>query len=210
MLELDNIKIGLGQRRFCFSVRASAGETVAIVGKSGAGKSTLLNLVAGFLQPDAGELRWQGQSLLALTPDLRPVTSLFQSGNLFEHLTVEKNVALGVDAGLALQASQWQQVEQALDSVGLAGMGKRLPARLSGGEQQRVGLARCLVRRQPILLLDEPYSALDAETRHSMLALTRAVTNAHNLCTLMVSHNPDDAQQLSARVATIVADTVSL
>ncbi len=209
MLQLNNAEVTLGQRHFVFSLIAQAGDTLAIVGKSGAGKSTLLNLVAGFLYPTAGDILWNSSSIVPLAPDQRPVTSLFQSGNLFDHLTIEKNVGLGLHPGLALDREQWKMVEAALEQVGLAGTGKRKPQTLSGGEQQRVALARCLARRQPILLLDEPYSALDADTRHQMLALTRQVVSTHNLCALMVSHNPDDAIQLNAKVVSIVADRLS-
>jgi thiamine transport system ATP-binding protein len=209
MLHVFEAEITLGERRFEFSLELSRGSTLAIVGKSGAGKSTLLNLIAGFLTPSAGDILWEGRSIVSLTPDRRPVTSLFQSDNLFEHINVERNVALGLDPGLALDRRQWVDVHQALDRVGLGSATKRMPGSLSGGERQRVGLARCLVRKQPVLLLDEPYSALDSETRQSMLELTLEVIQANNLCTLLVSHNRDDAVQLNASVVSIVADRLA-
>jgi len=210
MLQLSNTEITLGDRQFVFSMAVPRGRTLAIVGRSGAGKSTLLNLIAGFLTPTAGDILWEGQSILSLTPDRRPVTSLFQSDNLFEHLNIERNVALGLDPGLNLNRQQWGEVQDALCRVELAAAARRMPNSLSGGERQRVGLARCLVRRQPVLLLDEPYSALDSETRQSMLELTRDVISANELCTLLVSHNRDDALQLQADVVAITADRLSV
>lgn len=200
MLLLDRVTVALGELTFEFSLSVQPGETLAIIGKSGAGKSTLLNVISGFVPSRSGLLTWNGQSLTGMVPSQRPVTCLFQSDNLFAHLSVRKNIALGIDSGLSLTASQWDRVDGALLEVGLAGFGPRLPSALSGGEQQRVALARCLVRSQPVLLLDEPYSALDSETRHEMLDLTRKIASKQNLCTLLVSHNREDAELLNARV----------
>lgn len=203
MLAIDKAAVTLGERSFEFSLSVAEGEIIAIVGKSGAGKSTLLNMISGFTRLTSGDISWKGDSLIGLTPDARPVTSLFQSHNLFQHLSVEKNIALGLDTGLKLSETQWSQVHASLESVGLAGFGTRMPGNLSGGEQQRVALARCLVRNQPILLLDEPYSALDQSTREEMLELTLNIGKAQNLCTLVVSHNLNDAEALGATVVKI-------
>jgi len=203
MLQLEKAQVSAGPNHYEFTLQASPGEVVAIVGKSGAGKSTLLNLIGGFLPLDAGTITWNGRSMDGLSPAQRPITCLFQDGNLFSHLSVRKNVALGINSALKLDTDQWTLVDQSLDEVGLSGFGSRRPKQLSGGEQQRVGLARCLVRQQPLLLLDEPYSALDGDTRRNMLGLTLQICTEKKLCTLMVSHNYDDASALSARMVEI-------
>ncbi|MBX2885997.1 MAG: ATP-binding cassette domain-containing protein [Granulosicoccus sp.] len=203
MLELSKAGITLGQREFVFDLSVIKGERVAIVGKSGSGKSTLLNLIGGFLHCQRGEIRWEGRSMLKLTPDQRPVTTLFQRDNLFEHLCVEDNVILGINADLRPTKQQRNLAREALSQVGLSGMEDALPGRLSGGEQQRVALARSLLRRKPVLLLDEPYGALDEGTRQAMLRLTDQITRESDLTVLMVTHQISDAQALDARVVTI-------
>lgn len=202
-LEINNATVQLGDKEFRFTLSANAGEVHAILGKSGSGKSTLLNLIGGFLKPIRGTISWQQQSLLKLPPEKRPVTTLFQSHNLFEHLSARRNVALGLYPNLKLNQKQWAEIDSALDDVGLAGRGEERPTHLSGGEQQRVGLARCLLRKRPILLLDEPYGALDEATRSEMLVLTKQVIEKHQLCVLMVTHNPDDGRHLRAIAHTL-------
>ncbi|MCL4154994.1 UNVERIFIED_CONTAM: hypothetical protein GTU68_006804, partial [Idotea baltica] len=170
----------------------------AILGKSGSGKSTLLNVIAGFLRAESGELLWNDQSLVTLPANQRPITTLFQQNNLFSHLSVAQNLGLGINPNLKLDQSDHQDIRQALSEVGMEGYAEKSAANLSGGEQQRAALARCLLRKQPILLLDEPFSALDEATRHEMIALTKQVVTEHSLCVVLVTHNEDDAELLSA------------
>lgn len=198
MLKLENLTVQLGLNHYCFNLNASQERVTAILGKSGSGKSTLLNLIAGFLRAESGTLEWQQQSLLALPANQRPVTTLFQQHNLFAHLNVAQNIGLGVSPSLKLSKQDQKKITTVLDEVGLTGYEKRNASKLSGGEQQRVALARCLLREQPVLLLDEPFSALDASTRQEMIELTRAVIKKHTLCVLLVTHNRDDAHLLSA------------
>lgn len=197
-LILDDVAVQLGDHAFHFNLTAQAGDVHAILGKSGSGKSTLLNLIGGFLTPSGGKITWKNSSILSLSPDQRPVTTLFQSHNLFDHLSVKNNIALGVSPTMTISSQHWIEINDVLDDVGLANRGDEKPGQLSGGEQQRVGLARCLLRKKPVLLLDEPYGALDETTRHDMLALTKTVIAKHNLCVLMVTHNSDDAEELGA------------
>jgi len=200
MLEVDAVGVRLGERRFQFDLRVATGQRVAVTGASGSGKSTLLNIIGGFLSPLSGAVRWHGEAITALTPDCRPVTTLFQRDNLFEHLTVARNIGLGLNSGLRLSAAQQEEVGLVLEQVGLAGMQARLPGELSGGEQQRVALARSLLRDKPLLLLDEPYSALDEGTRQDMLSLTDDIATAHHLTVVMVTHRHEDASVLAASV----------
>ena len=200
MLEIDDVRLALGAARFRFDVALAADSVHAVLGRSGSGKSTLLNLIGGFVRPDAGEIRWRGESLLALAPDRRPVNTLFQHHNLFEHLTVADNVGLGLHPGLKLSAEQRRAVADALGRVGLGAHADKRPPALSGGERQRVALARALLRRRPILLMDEPFGALDETTRGEMIALVREVLADYRPCTLVVTHEPDDAAALGAGV----------
>ncbi|WP_085907626.1 thiamine ABC transporter ATP-binding protein [Kiloniella majae] len=183
-----------------FDLRVEPNELVAILGPSGVGKSTLLSLIAGFEDPASGTITFEGKKLNTLSPSERPITTLFQEHNLFAHLTAEENIGLGIHPGLRLRDQDKDQITQALNDVGLKGLGKRLPAELSGGQRQRVALARCLIRRRPILLLDEPFSALDQDLRKEMLKLVKDLHKNHDLLTLMVTHLKDDADAIADRI----------
>ena len=187
-----------------FDLQIDAGERVAILGPSGAGKSTLLSLTAGFLSPVSGQILLNGVDHSATPPAKRPVSMLFQENNLFSHLTVRQNMGLGLHPGLKLTAQQKQELEEIARQVGLSDCLARLPSQLSGGQRQRVALARCLLRSQPILLLDEPFSALDPALRSEMLSLLDKVCGQRQLTLLMVSHNLDDAARIAPRTLLIV------
>ena len=187
-----------------FDLRIAAGERVAILGPSGAGKSTMLSLVAGFLAPVSGQILLNGDDHSATPPARRPVSMLFQENNLFSHLTVRQNMGLGLHPGLKLSAQQKRDLEEIARQVGLSDCLDRLPSQLSGGQRQRVALARCLLRSQPILLLDEPFSALDPALRSEMLNLLDKVCGQRNLTLLMVSHNLDDAARIAPRTLLVV------
>lgn len=181
-----------------FSLEALPGEVTAISGASGSGKSTLLDLLAGFLTPASGQLDLDGRDLLPLPPETRPVSLLLQSDNLFDHLTAHENVELGLPARTA-RAIGREQVAQALADMGLAGFGDKPVSTLSGGQKQRVALARTLLRDRPILLLDEPFSALDDETRRAIRELVGHLSAAQNWHTILVSHHADDVAALATR-----------
>jgi len=189
--------------RFTLSVRQ--GELIAVLGPSGAGKSTLLNLVAGFLQPANGRITIEGQDHTHTPPATRPVSMLFQENNLFTHLSVRQNIGLGMHPGLRLNAGQQQKLGDIAAQMGIGDLLDRLPGELSGGQRQRVALARCLVREQPILLLDEPFSALDPALRQEMLLLVKEVCERQNLTMLMVSHSVEDAVKIAPR-SVVIAD----
>ncbi|MCU6668087.1 thiamine ABC transporter ATP-binding protein ThiQ [Enterobacteriaceae bacterium H4N4] len=189
--------------RFTLSVRQ--GELIAVLGPSGAGKSTLLNLVAGFLQPASGSITIAEQDHTQTPPSQRPVSMLFQENNLFTHLTVRQNIGLGMHPGLRLNADQQLKLNNIAAQMGINDLLERLPGELSGGQRQRAALARCLVREQPILLLDEPFSALDPALRQEMLLLVKEVCERQQLTMLMVSHSVEDAARIAPR-AVVVAD----
>lgn len=148
-----------------FTLSVARGEQIAILGPSGAGKSTLLNLIAGFLTPASGNMVIDGEDHTTTPPSRRPVSMLFQENNLFSHLSVQQNIGTGLNHGLKLNVSQREKILHIAQQMGIDSLLERLPGELSGGQRQRVALARCLVREQPILLLDEPFSALDPALR---------------------------------------------
>ncbi|WP_299360213.1 ATP-binding cassette domain-containing protein [uncultured Paracoccus sp.] len=203
-LEFRAARVTLGDFTLRADLTVPAGARVAVIGPSGSGKSTLLALVAGFLRPDAGAVLWQGRDLAPLPPGERPVSILFQDQNLFPHLTVAQNVALGLRPDLRLTPAQHAAVAAALQSVGLAGMGGRRPAALSGGQQGRVALARVGLRARPILLLDEAFAALGPALKDEMLDLVAGIARDGNATVLMVTHDPDDARRFAD--LTIVVD----
>ncbi|MBS3847269.1 MULTISPECIES: ATP-binding cassette domain-containing protein [Devosia] len=181
-----------------FSFDAAPGEITAISGASGSGKSTLLDLLAGFLHPIAGRIDLDDADLRPLLPEERPVSLLLQSESLFEHLRTDKNVRLGLPASTT-RADADKRVAQALDEVGLEGFEKQIASTLSGGQKQRVALARTLLRDRPVLLLDEPFSALDDDTRVTIRDLVRTLTLRHRWHTVLVSHHADDVEALASR-----------
>ena len=192
MIRLDNVFLADDTLPMTFDLQVAAGERIAIVGPSGAGKSTLLNLIAGFVLPTRGEVWLNGENHTQSAPYERPVSMLFQENNLFPHLTVQQNLALGLKTSLKLTALEQDQIERVADAVGLTSFLSRLPNSLSGGQKQRVALARCLLRDKPILLLDEPFSALDPELRLDMLNLIDELCHSKNLTLLLVTHQPSE------------------
>ena len=192
MIRLDNVFLADDALPMTFDLQVVAGERIAIVGPSGAGKSTLLNLIAGFVLPTQGNIWLNGENHTRSAPYERPVSMLFQENNLFPHLTVQQNLALGLKTSLKLTALEQDQIERVADAVGLTSFLSRLPNSLSGGQKQRVALARCLLRDKPILLLDEPFSALDPELRLDMLNLIDELCRSKNLTLLLVTHQPSE------------------
>ena len=205
MLRLEGITLRWGEFRLSADFTVAAGLRVAVLGPSGAGKSTLLDLIAGFLVPDAGRVLWQGRDITAEPPGARPVSILFQDNNLFPHLTAAQNVALALSPALRLNGDGWRRVEEALARVGLAGMERRRPAQLSGGERGRVALARAALSGRPLMLLDEPFAALGPAMKADMLALVAGIAADRGTTVLMVSHDPADAEALCGQTI-LVAD----
>jgi thiamine transport system ATP-binding protein len=187
---------------------AEAGEIVALIGPSGAGKSTLLLAIAGFLNPAAGSLQWNGADLLAMPASQRPVSMLFQDQNLFPHLSLAQNLGLALSPKLRLDRPQSLRVEAALERLGLAGLGSRRPAEVSGGQQGRAALGRVLLQGRPILLLDEPFAALGPALKTDLLALVQDLISETRALALLVTHDPRDAQKFASRTV-LVADGVA-
>ncbi|AML37016.1 thiamine ABC transporter ATP-binding protein ThiQ [Klebsiella aerogenes] len=199
MLKLNDVTWLYQHLPMRFTLSVERGERIAVLGPSGAGKSTLLNLIAGFLPPASGSLLIDGEKHNATPPAQRPVSMLFQENNLFNHLTVRQNIGLGIHPGLKLNREQRAQVTAIAEQMGMDTLLDRLPGELSGGQRQRAALARCLVRQQPVLLLDEPFSALDPALRQEMLTLVADVCQRQQLTLLMVSHSVEDAARIAPR-----------
>ena len=200
MLEAEHLAFAYGKETqiYDFSFVAEAGSVTAISGASGSGKSTLFDLIAGFLVPKSGTLKLDGTNLLPLPPETRPLSLLLQSDNLFDHLSARENVALGLPKRSS-KAESRLRVDDVLQRVGLEGLADQTAATLSGGQKQRVALARTLLRHRAILLLDEPFSALDDDTRKVIRALVGDLTRSEGWHTILVSHHEDDIAALAAR-----------
>jgi putative spermidine/putrescine transport system ATP-binding protein len=182
------------------SLCIAPGELVVCIGPSGCGKTTLLRIIAGFLKPDSGSIRLKGNDVSTLPTRSRECGIVFQSYALFPHMRVWENVAYPLRVrGIALPDRR-QRALAMLDQVGLGGFAERLPAQLSGGQQQRVALGRALVFEPHALLLDEPLSALDAATRMTMRDEVRRIQRQHNIASLLITHDQDEALSLADRV----------
>lgn len=201
MLEVTNLVFAYpGQQTpWTFNFSVSPGQCLAIHGASGSGKSTVMNLLAGFLEPQSGDVLWRGRSIRKQPPWQRPVTSVFQEHNLFEHLDVQTNIGLGIHPGLKLSTEDRRAIEGGLQRVGLGGLGKRLPGDLSGGQRQRIALLRAILRGQPALLLDEPLTGLDSETRDLMRQLLLE-QKSRNTMIVLASHDEEDRRILADSV----------
>jgi thiamine transport system ATP-binding protein len=199
MLRAEHLAFAYGadMQAYDFSFAAEAGTVTAVSGASGSGKSTLLDLVAGFLTPRSGALTLDGVDLLPLPPETRPLSLLLQADNLFDHLTAHENVALGLPRGTA-KAEGRARVEQVLARMGLDSLANQTAGTLSGGQKQRVALARTLLRDRAVLLLDEPFSALDDETRRAIRTLVGELTRSEGWHTILVSHHEDDIAALAS------------
>jgi sulfate transport system ATP-binding protein len=189
------------------SLEIAAGELLALLGPSGSGKTTLLRIIAGLEFPDAGEVKFGDQTVTFAKAAERGVGFVFQHYALFKHMTVAKNVAFGLDVkkGPARPgpAERAKRVEGLLDLVELHGMGERYPSQLSGGQRQRVALARALAVSPRILLLDEPFGALDATVRKTLRRELRNLHDSTGLTTVFVTHDQEEAVDLADRIAVL-------
>lgn len=183
-----------------YSMSVEPKEIVAILGQSGSGKSTFLDLLAGFLHAQSGSIMLDEHDLMQESVEIRPITILFQNHNLFEHLSVQRNILLGLGKTLQSSKEDVEKVQTILKEVGLEKYEHTIASSLSGGQQQRVALARVLIRREPILLLDEPFTGLDVDTRIEMLDLVKKITHENNLHTIMVTHELEDCERIANRV----------
>lgn len=190
------------------SLQVAQGELLTILGPSGSGKTTLLKVVAGFETPDAGRVTVGGADITSLPPAKRDIGMVFQNYALFSHLSVAANVAFPLEMRNVARAEIERRVAEALAMVELKGYEARLPRQLSGGQQQRVALARAIVFNPRLLLLDEPFGALDRKLRETMQLEVRRLQRRLGLTTIFITHDQEEALVLSDRIAVMNRGTI--
>ncbi len=176
-------------------------EFFALLGPSGCGKTTLLRILAGFEDPDQGSVTLGGADLLALPPERRPINLMFQSYALFPHMSVERNVAYGLEREGRPREEVRSRVAEVLQTVGISETAGRRPSQLSGGQRQRVALARAIVKRPRLLLLDEPLSALDRKVREEMQLELKRLQHEVGITFVIVTHDQEEAMSMADRIA---------
>ena len=175
----------------------------AIIGPSGVGKSTFLNLIAGFSEISSGSILWNEQEISDLPPSKRNISILFQDNNLFPHLSVWRNLALAVSHWPKISNDDEAKLHSVISEVGIRGLENRKPSQLSGGQQSRVALARVLLQKNKILLLDEPFAALGPSLKDQMLELIEKIARNRGLLVLMVTHDPADANKIASQTIVV-------
>jgi sulfate/thiosulfate transport system ATP-binding protein len=190
------------------SVDVPTGSLTALLGPSGSGKSTLLRVIAGLEQPDAGEVLLDGEDVTRRQPQARGVGFVFQHYAAFKHMTVWDNVAFGLTIRRRPRNEIKERVSELLDLVQLSGLAKRYPAQLSGGQRQRMGLARALAVDPKVLLLDEPFGALDARVRKELRLWLRRLHDETHTTTVIVTHDQEEAMEVADRVVVMNAGRI--
>ena len=185
------------------SLEVESGALTALLGPSGSGKSTLLRIIAGLETPDAGQILLAGKDATALAPQKRNVGFVFQHYAAFKHMTVRNNIAFGLKVRKRPRAEIRERVDELLHLVQLEGFGDRYPAQLSGGQRQRMGLARALAPEPQVLLLDEPFGALDARVRAELRQWLRQLHDIVHVTTVFVTHDQEEAMEISDTIAVI-------
>src|SRR5512140_2830330 len=185
------------------SFRAESGKFVVLLGPSGCGKSTVLRLIAGLEEPTEGRILIDGRDVTRLTPEKRRVSMVFQSYALFPHLSVEENIVFGLKVRRLPEAQRKERLARVAELVGLAELLGRKPQQLSGGQRQRVALARAIIAENPICLMDEPLSNLDAQLRHGMRVEIRALQQRLAMTVVYVTHDQVEAMSMADRIILI-------
>ena len=179
------------------------GELFVLLGPSGSGKSTLLRMIAGLTATDGGTVVLHGRDVTRLKPQQRGTGFVFQNYALFPHLTAAQNIAFGLDVQRATKAERRARVDELLDIIGMADLGGRYPSQLSGGQQQRVAVARALAAKPDVLLLDEPFGALDVKIRGQLRRSLREIQQKLNVTAILVTHDQEEAFELADRIGII-------
>ncbi len=202
MIEVRNISKRFGDFRALddVSIDVESGSLTALLGPSGSGKSTLLRIIAGLEWPDEGEIKLAGEDATPLTPQKRGVGFVFQHYAAFKHMTVRDNIAFGLKIRKRPKDEVTRRVDELLDLVQLQGFGDRYPAQLSGGQRQRMALARALAPEPKVLLLDEPFGALDARVRAELRVWLRRLHEETHTTTVFVTHDQEEAMEVADKV----------
>lgn len=185
------------------SLEIQPGEMFVLLGPSGSGKSTLLRLIAGLTALDSGTIYLNGRDVTGLPPQKRRTGFVFQNYSLFQHMTAAQNIAFGLEIDRVPCPEREARVRELLELIEMADLGDRLPAQLSGGQQQRVAVARALAQKPDVLLLDEPFGALDVKIRSQLRQNLRAIQKRLNVTAILVTHDQDEAFELADRIGVI-------
>ena len=203
--EMLNLNFSFEENYLAISANLSleSDKIYAIIGPSGAGKSTFLNLISGFSEISSGSILWNEQEISDLPPSKRNISILFQDNNLFPHLSVWRNLALAVSHWPKISNDDEAKLHSVISEVGIRGLENRKPSQLSGGQQSRVALARVLLQKNKILLLDEPFAALGPSLKDQMLELIKKIARKRGLLVLMVTHDPADANKIASQTIVV-------
>ena len=203
--EMLNLNFSFEENYLAISANLSleSNKIYAIIGPSGAGKSTFLNLISGFSEISSGSILWNEQEISDLPPSKRNISILFQDNNLFPHLSVWRNLALAVSHWPKISNDDEAKLHSVISEVGIRGLEHRKPSQLSGGQQSRVALARVLLQKNKILLLDEPFAALGPSLKDQMLELIEKIARNRGLLVLMVTHDPADANKIASQTIVV-------
>ena len=203
--EMLNLNFSFEENYLAISANLSleSNKIYAIIGPSGAGKSTFLNLISGFSEISSGSILWNEQEISDLPPSKRNISILFQDNNLFPHLSVWRNLALAVSHWPKISNDDEAKLHSVISEVGIRGLENRKPSQLSGGQQSRVALARVLLQKNKILLLDEPFAALGPSLKDQMLELIEKIARNRGLLVLMVTHDPADAKKIASQTIVV-------
>lgn len=188
MLKINKLKYKIEKASFEFDFELKSSQLVGVIGKSGSGKSTLFNLLSGFLKPNEGSIYFSNINITNLKPFDRDISILFQDHNNFNHLTIFENIILGIDSDMKRTSNNLKLVRSIMKKVSLNIDLDKKVSNLSGGEQQRVSIARSLLRKKSILLLDEPFNSLDPGLRKILYEDIKTMSFSHKLITLISSH----------------------
>jgi len=189
---------GDGVRNIDLTVRK--GELVTLLGPSGCGKTTILRTIGGFIELTDGDIQIDGKSIVALPPEKRPTSMVFQSYNLWPHMNVHDNLEFGLKLRKLPKEERERRIAEGLALVNMTGFEKKYPGQMSGGQQQRIAIARSLILQPQVLLLDEPFSALDAKIRMQMREELRKIQTDLNITVVFVTHDQEEAMMLSDRI----------
>lgn len=182
------------------NLKVNTGELVTLLGPSGCGKTTILRTIGGFLECTKGSILIDDKNIEHLPPEKRPTAMVFQSYNLWPHMTVYENMAFGLKLRKIPKAERHQQIMEMLELIKMTGMERKYPGQMSGGQQQRIAIARSLLLKPDVLLLDEPFSALDAKIRSQMREELRKIQIDLNITVVFVTHDQEEAMALSDRI----------
>ena len=201
-LEIRNMakQYGNGDGVANVNLKIYEGEIVTLLGPSGCGKTTILRTIGGFLDVTSGDILIDGQSVVGMPPEKRPTAMVFQSYNLWPHMTIFENLAFGMELRKIPKAQMKQEIAEMLEMVGMSGCEKKYPGQLSGGQQQRIAIARSLLLKPKLLLLDEPFSALDAKIRQQMREELKKIQHKLGITVVFVTHDQEEAMALSHRI----------